>query len=272
MSAVRKFRRFVRRLIDRIPILNRAILASAGYRLLDENGARAFLTAHNGWHSKSSARRQEKAYEFLLAQLCAGHPRVDFTVAAEAVKATGLAAPSLLEVGCGNGYYCEVFKLLAPGIRYAGIDFSAAMVESAHRRYPDFDFSVGDATQLASPDKSIDIVFNGVSLMHVLNYPQAISEAARVARKYVILHSVPVFDAHETVYLSKYAYGEPVVEIVFDRRALENLLVQNGMRILKVWESISYDVADTVGHHSHCLTYLAEIGSYPASAETAQSV
>lgn len=259
MSPTRAFRRAARHVIEHIPFLNRAVLASAGYRQLDEKEARAFLAAHDGWHSTRSARRQEKAYDHLLAALHAGTPRRDFTVAAEAVRATGLATPSLLEVGCGNGYYSEVFDLLTPNVRYNGIDYSPAMVDSARRRYPGGVFAAGDATNLAYSDNAFDIVFNGVSLMHILDYPQAIAEAARVARSHVILHSVPVFDRHQTVYLRKYAYGEPVVEMVFDRHALEGLMAEKGLHIRQVWESISYDVADTVGVHSHCLTYLAEV-------------
>ena len=40
-------------------------------------------------------------------------------VAAEAVAATGIPNPRVLEVGCGSGYYSEVFAtLLKEGVRY----------------------------------------------------------------------------------------------------------------------------------------------------------
>ena len=256
MSFVRKF---ARRVIDTIPIVNRAFLASTVYRRISESEARTYFATHDGWQSKSCARRQEKAYEPLLSDLRAGHPRVDFTVAAEAVRATGLATPSLLEVGCGNGYYREVFERLTPGLRYTGVDYSPAMVERARLRYPGVEFGVGDATDLAYSDKSFDIVFNGVSLMHILDYPRAIAEAKRVARSYLILHSVPVFDSYETVYLRKCAYGAPVVEMVFDRQTLERQMEEAGLRIFKVWPSISYDVVGMVGIHSRCVTYLAGV-------------
>ena len=42
-----------------------------------------------------------------------GEPRLDFRIAAEAVAATGLSNPRLLEIGCGSGYYSEVLDHVA---------------------------------------------------------------------------------------------------------------------------------------------------------------
>ena len=257
MSIIKTAKKVAARIIDYIPVLNRALLASTGYLVITKAQAHAPNGLLDGWHSNRSAERQCHAYEKLLADLRAGRPRIDFDIAVRAVKATGLSAPSLLDVGCGNGYYSEVFRELVPGVRYTGLDYSEAMVKSAKQRYPRDRFDVGDATALTDPDGAFDIVFNGVSLMHILDYQRAVSEAARVAGSFLILHGVPVFDAHETTYFRKYAYGEPVVEIVFSRRELEDLMTNCGFMIREVWSSIDYDVYGAVGVHSQCLTYLA---------------
>jgi ubiquinone/menaquinone biosynthesis C-methylase UbiE len=186
-----------------------------------------------------------------------GEPRLDFQVAADAIAATNIATPRLLEVGCGSGYYSEVFAALLPrGVDYTGVDYSDAMITRARARYPSMAFEVTDATKLPYADGAFDIVFNGVSLMHIIDYQAAIREAARVAARYCIFHSVPVFDDHQTMFLSKYAYGAPVVEIVFGKAELMKLCTDAGLRLEREWPSIPYDVSAVTGHHSITDTYL----------------
>ena len=119
--------------------------------------------------------------------------------------------------------------LLPGGVRYTGIDYSDAMIARARAHYPSAAFEVADATRLPYPDNAFDIVFNGVSLMHIIDYPAAIREAARVAATLCIFHSVPVFDDHQTTYLRKYAYGAPVVEIIFGKQELMSLCQAAGL-------------------------------------------
>jgi hypothetical protein len=59
--------------------------------------------------------------------------------------------------------------------------------------------------------------------MHILDHPAAIREAARVADRYCIFHTVPVFTDFSTTFLRKYAYGAPVVEVVFGKQELMRL-------------------------------------------------
>jgi trans-aconitate methyltransferase len=192
----------------------------------------------------------------LIAAMKRGEPRLDFQVAAEAVAATGIANPRLMEIGCGSGYYSEVFANLLPGVRYAGIDYSDAMVARARARYPSAVFNVADATKLPYADNAFDIVFDGVSLMHIIDFTTAIREATRVAARYCILHSVPIFDNHSTTYLAKYAYGAPVVEVVFDKQELMSVCRDAGLRLMREWTGIPYDVHGATGHHSRSITYL----------------
>lgn len=250
-------RRIGKRAISAMPVARRHFLTSTDYRVLDGiEEARRARTALSGWFAARTVKRQERGYSKLIEAMKRGDPRVDFTVAAEAVAATGIAMPGLLEVGCGSGYYSEVFATLLPGgIRYTGIDYSEAMIARARARYPSVAFETADASRLPFPAGSFDIVFNGVSLLHILAYEDALREAARVAARFCILHTVPVHE-HRTTFLTKYAYGAPVVEIIFEKRELISLCEEAGLKLEREWPCIPYDLYPVTGHHSRTETYL----------------
>jgi ubiquinone/menaquinone biosynthesis C-methylase UbiE len=258
MKLPRIIRQIGKRVIKATPILRRHILPSADYRVLrgiDE--ARSMTASSAGWLATRTVMRQERAYQDLIEAMKAGEPRLDFRVAADAIAATGIVHPKLLEVGCGSGYYSEVLATLLPaGVQYTGIDYSDAMIARARAHYPSTTFEVADATRLPYADGAFDIVFNGVSLMHIVDYQAAIREAARVAAHYCIFHTVPVFDDHRTTFLTKYAYGAPVVEIIFGKQELMSLCNESGLRLEREWACIAYDVSEVTGHHSTTETYL----------------
>jgi SAM-dependent methyltransferase len=257
-SLYRRFRRIGGKLLRKTP-LARLLLPSADYRLLTRDEALAAQGA-TGWLRGLTARRQQKAYEGLLQQMAAGQPRIDLVVAAEAIRATGLERPSILEIGCGGGYYSAVLDILLDrSFDYRGIDYSPAMVETARRAFPGRDFTVGDACALAYPDGAFDIAFNGVSLMHILDFEKAIVESRRVARRHCLYHSVPVFADRPTTYLRKYAYGAPVVEVIFNRGELLDVFERAGLRLVATWDSVPYDVHPVTPEHSKCETFLLEV-------------
>jgi SAM-dependent methyltransferase len=251
-------RRIAKRAVEATPIVRRHVLPSSDYRVLgSQEQARRISASSGGWLAARTVRRQERAYQGLIAAMKRGEPRLDFKVAAEAIAATGIAIPRVLDVGCGSGYYSDVFAtLLSGGVRYTGIDYSDAMIARARAQYPSTAFEVADATRLPYADRAFDIVFNGVSLMHIVDYPAAIREAARVASRYCIFHTVPVFDEFRTTFLTKYAYGAPVVEIVFGKSELMSLCQDAGLRLQREWPGIPYDVSNVTGHHSSTETYL----------------
>jgi SAM-dependent methyltransferase len=251
-------RQIGKRIIKASPILRRHIMSSSDHRVLNgRDEAERVTAASGGWLAARTVARQERAYRGLIAAMKRGEPRLDFTVAAQAVAATGIENPRLLEVGCGSGSYSEVFATLLPaGVRYAGIDYSVAMIARARALYPATAFEVGDATRLPYADAAFDIVFNGVSLMHIVDYRAVIREAARVAAPYCVFHTVPVFRDHGTTFLRKYAYGAPVVEIIFGKPELMALCRDSGLRLEREWTCIPYDMSAVTGHHSTTETYL----------------
>jgi len=255
MNPYRLARRGAGRILRAIPWTRHWLMLSPDYTVITMEEARR--RQRNGWHSRRVAAQQDAAYRALLDAMHAGNPRIDLTVAAQAVDAVGLSEPSLLEVGCGSGYYNEILATLAKSrIGYTGLDYSAAMVARARARYPQGRFAVGDATALDHADSTFDIVFNGVSLMHILDYQKAIAESARVAHHAVIFHSVPVFPAYPTTQFHKYAYGGPLVESVFNRGELLAHFAASGLEMMQSWRSIDYDVSNIVGAASHAETFL----------------
>jgi ubiquinone/menaquinone biosynthesis C-methylase UbiE len=251
-------KKFARGVLRSVPALERRLLPSSGYRLIDRAEAERLQASASGWQSARSAAWQQRAYDRLLVDMAAGHPRGDLMVAAEAVDAAGLDRPDLLELGCGGGYHSTIFAALcACKPAYRGADYSQEMIDGARRRFPGVSFDLADTTALPYPDASADLVFEGVSLMHILDWKQALAEIARVARHAAIFHCVPVFDeARPTQYLFKYAYGEPVTEAVYDREELEAALRDAGLAIERSWHAEPYDVHGVAGSQSHARTYL----------------
>jgi SAM-dependent methyltransferase len=160
-----------------------------------------------------------------------------FRVAAEAVRRTGMEAPSVLELGCASGYYGEVLTtLVGPKVRYSGMDFSAAMIDEARRRYPQWEFVQGDATALPFANAAYDILLSSALILHVKDYPLAIRETARVARSWSIFHRTPVMPTGPTAWFEKLAYGVRVFEICFNEPELLERFDAAGLDVVdRIW-------------------------------------
>ena len=98
-----------------------------------------------------------------------------------------------------------------------------------------------------------------VANLGIVEYQAAIREASRVASRFCIFHTVPVFAEYRTTFLRKYAYGAPVVEIVFNKPELMSICEAAGLRFEREWPCIPYDVYEATGHHSTTETYLFKI-------------
>lgn len=95
------------------------------------------------------------------------------------------AGSQILDVGCGTGV--NSIELKKRGFECTGIEIESQYVEQANQHIPAFQMS---AQSLQFPDKSFDTILMVEVLEHLEDPEKAISEAARVARKNVIL-SVP---------------------------------------------------------------------------------
>lgn len=257
-----EYRSFMKTVIDRLRRLRGLVdhsgkpaqRLSTNYKLLED-----MPVGLDGWRTDEAAQRQHDAFVRLVGDVYQGHPRLDFVVAAQAIETTGMETCTLIEVGCGSGYYSKVLPLLARcAINYVGLDYSLNMVQLGYRSYPNTLFVNGDAAYLPFPAGCFDIVFSGTSLMHIPRYATSITEAVRVSRQWCIFHTVPVMIHAKTTILSKHAYGQPVVEVIFNKQQLESLFHDSGLVVRQQFESIPYDVSAVLGENSWTITYLCE--------------
>jgi ubiquinone/menaquinone biosynthesis C-methylase UbiE len=228
------------------------------YRLCDLHTIRN--KKEEAWHSQKVASIQDNAYRDLIEKMYKGDIRQDLIAAKKALQLIDNKSFNLLEVGCGSGYYSEIFSfLLDAQIQYTGLDYSKAMLQLAKQKYSDTCFIHGNATALPFNNQSFDVVFNGVSLMHILDYEQAIKESARISRRWCIFHSVPIVENHETMFLTKNAFGKKTYEIIFNKYEFIQSLQKNGLSIQQYFVSIPYNLVSVIGKTIDCLTFACKI-------------
>jgi ubiquinone/menaquinone biosynthesis C-methylase UbiE len=92
-------------------------------------------------------------------------------------------AHGILDVGCGTGNLAVLLSDLYPGIRVAGVDASAGMVEVAASKAGargNLDFEVAAAERLPYADSSFGLVISTMSFHHWTDPPRGVSECLRV--------------------------------------------------------------------------------------------
>lgn len=123
---------------------------------------------HAGW--EKLPKRYHDAFATLTTQAIV--PLLDAVLAKRGTK--------LLDVASGPGYVANAAA--ERGASVVGIDFAAAMVAEASRRYPAIEFREGDAEELPFGDASFDAVTMNFGLLHLGRPERAIAEAYRVLR------------------------------------------------------------------------------------------
>lgn len=133
---------------------------------VDPSAFRAF--EHAGW--EKLPERYHDAFADLTTQA------IEPLLNAVAVR----SGMRLLDVATGPGYVAAAAA--QRGASVVGVDFSAAMVAEARRRYPAVDFQEGDAEALPFPDGSFDAMVMNFGLLHLGRPERALGEAHRVLR------------------------------------------------------------------------------------------
>jgi SAM-dependent methyltransferase len=181
------------------------------------------------WQNEGLPLMQEKFTQTILNDYMAINA---ITSLIELVKKISKKKSLILEIGCSTGYLGKIFKIEKLGLDYEGCNYSKAFIKKARELYPELKFEIDDATSLSYSKDKFDIVISGCCILHILNFPKAISEAARVAKKYVIFHRTPVIHFQKTTYTTKRAYGVDMLEIIFNEGELVDRINLSGLAVM----------------------------------------
>jgi ubiquinone/menaquinone biosynthesis C-methylase UbiE len=112
------------------------------------------------------------------------------------------AGNSLLDVGCGTGYFTRRFSAI--GLEVSGVDTDIDMLRFARTQSSTIEYYQGSAVQLPFADNSYDYVSAITSLCFVEQPTTAITEMLRVCRKTMLLG---LLNRHSLLYREKYRKG-----------------------------------------------------------------
>ena len=88
-------------------------------------------------------------------------------------------ATSVLDAGCGNGYYVSRLHEFFPEKRYFGVDISPELVAIAARRHPDIGVTLADLNHYA-PDRRFDLIVMRFLVQHLKDFGAILDAAARL--------------------------------------------------------------------------------------------
>jgi 2-polyprenyl-3-methyl-5-hydroxy-6-metoxy-1,4-benzoquinol methylase len=111
------------------------------------------------------------------------------------LKKSGKQISSILEAGCGEGYFTNFLQKIFTDSRIDAFDVSKAVIEQATLTYVNINFQVGSVYSIASENEQYDLVVASEVLEHLETPEKALNELLRVSSGYVLI-TVP----HEPIW------------------------------------------------------------------------
>jgi SAM-dependent methyltransferase len=206
-------------------------------RLKAKEAERAANALDGGWKDAAVPERQwTEAVRPELDQLARGQYCAPFravrNLVTEAKRAMPLPVYRVLDVGASTGYYHDVLAAFDLPHQYTALDISPAMQAFARNKYPGIVFDVCDARQMTYASESFDLVIEGCSLIHVLDWEKVVAECARVSRRLVIFHRTPLVPSTTDEHWEQDAYGVRMLRIHLSRGRFEAACSRAGLKRL----------------------------------------
>ncbi len=144
---------------------------------------------------------------------------------------------SALDAGCGDGFLCSQWALRWHLNDIWGVDLVERCVRRAQATVPQGHFAVQSVFELAFPDRRFDLVSLVETIEHLEQPLEALREAVRVSRRYVVV-TVPYREAIEAnQFLCPHCLrrSHPAGHLQsFDEARLSALFEETGLRVIRM--------------------------------------
>lgn len=98
-------------------------------------------------------------------------------------KIPDLQPDTLLDLGCGTGFFCSALSERFQSASYFGLDLSEQMLKYARSHHTHAgSWLAGDAENLALMDNSVDLVFSSLAIQWCADLPRLMTEVQRVLK------------------------------------------------------------------------------------------
>ena len=114
----------------------------------------------------------------------------------------GKPGDSILDVGCGTGWFTR--RLTTAGLTTTGLDPNPEWLAFARAQGGGERYIEGNALSLPFADASFDLVVSVTALCFVADWPRALSQIVRIARRRFVLG---LLNRHSLLYLQKRRHG-----------------------------------------------------------------
>ena len=213
----------------------------------------------NSYADSSIAPKQRQLVDEQLQAMRNGEAPQHFQVVGRILSGlkeqAGARAFSLLDAGCGSGYYSEIISHFVPGgIHYIGVDFNLGMLSMARQYYPGLSVGRMDLRWLAVRDASVDLVMSGAAIVHIREWDAALKELTRVTRKWLLLHRTLVCKLTPTSVSVERHYEKDVYRVRISEAELLALIGTLGMDLIMKCDAGEGQVPDDQENN----TYLFE--------------
>lgn len=100
----------------------------------------------------------------------------------KALKRIGMARErsfSVLDVGCGQGFFRTHYASAYPAARYSGLDISGRLIDHLRLAFPENDFSCGDIARWRPQDGERFDIVQAFEVLHLIMEQQGVADALK---------------------------------------------------------------------------------------------